>query len=157
MIFGEKFISAKIFFGENGNYPLNHFSFPYTLISHRGRYMSHVISMHRPSDPRETAVSDLSKVILFLVGPRLEHSTLVVRVKQHKHTAIATELFRLFGFSIPNLFIGHLIIYSWHMLSKQFRNPIALNLTRKYIFSKGCLRRRWFRICCQLNIIQTYL
>jgi len=28
--------------------------------------MSHVISMHRPGDPRQTAVSDLSKVILCL-------------------------------------------------------------------------------------------
>jgi len=44
--------------------------------------MSHVISMYRPDDPRQTAVSDLSKVILCLVEPRFEHSTLVVRANQ---------------------------------------------------------------------------
>jgi hypothetical protein len=51
--------------------------------------MSHVISMHRPSDPRETAISDLSKVTLCLVASRFEHRTLVVRAKQHNHSIIA--------------------------------------------------------------------
>jgi hypothetical protein len=41
--------------------------------------MSHVISMQRPDNLRQTAVSDLSKVILCLV----------VRAKQHNHSAIA--------------------------------------------------------------------
>jgi hypothetical protein len=42
--------------------------------------MSHVIRMHRPSDPRQTAVSDSPKVILCLMAPTFEHSTLVVCV-----------------------------------------------------------------------------
>jgi hypothetical protein len=48
--------------------PLNHLSFLYTLTNHKGRYMSHVINMHRPGDPRQIIVSDLFKVILYLVG-----------------------------------------------------------------------------------------
>jgi hypothetical protein len=51
---------------------LNHLSFPYTLTSHKDQYMSHVISMRRPGDPRQAAVSDLSKVILYLVAPRFD-------------------------------------------------------------------------------------
>ncbi len=51
--------------------------------------MSHVISTHRPDDPRQTAVSDLSKVILCPVAPRFGHSNLVVRAKLHNHSAIA--------------------------------------------------------------------
>jgi hypothetical protein len=43
--------------------------------------MSHVISMHRPDDLRQTAVSGLSKVILCLVAPKFEHSTLIVHAK----------------------------------------------------------------------------
>jgi hypothetical protein len=71
--------------------PLNHFSSLYTLTSHKGRCMSHVISMHRPGDPRQTAVSNLSKVIVFLVASRFQHSTLVVCAKQHNHSAIAAH------------------------------------------------------------------
>jgi hypothetical protein len=44
--------------------------------------MSHVISMHRLDDQRQTAVSDLSEVIVCLVAPRFEHTTFVVRAKQ---------------------------------------------------------------------------
>jgi hypothetical protein len=55
--------------------------------------MSHVISMHRPVDRRQTAVSDLSKVIPYLVVPILEHSILVVRDKQHNHSIIAAISF----------------------------------------------------------------
>jgi hypothetical protein len=44
--------------------------------------MSHVISMHRLDGPRQTTVSDLSKVTLCQVTPRFERSTLVVRAKQ---------------------------------------------------------------------------
>jgi hypothetical protein len=51
--------------------------------------MSHVISMHRPGDPRETAVSGLSRVILCLVAPRLEQRTLLVRAQEHNQSAIA--------------------------------------------------------------------
>jgi hypothetical protein len=51
--------------------------------------MSHVISMHRPGDPRQTTVSDLSKVTLCLVVPRFKHNTLVVHARQHNHSAIA--------------------------------------------------------------------
>jgi len=45
--------------------------------------------MHCPSDPKQTAISDLSKVILCLVAPRFEHITLVIQAKEHKHLAIA--------------------------------------------------------------------
>ncbi len=48
--------------------------------------MSHIISMHRLDDSRQTAVSDLSKVILCLVAPRFKHSTVVIRAKQHNHS-----------------------------------------------------------------------
>jgi hypothetical protein len=51
--------------------------------------MSHVISMHRPGDLRQTAVSDLPKVILCLMELSFEHSTLIVRAKQHNHSAVA--------------------------------------------------------------------
>ncbi len=51
--------------------------------------MLHVISMHRPVDSRQTAFSDLSKVIPCLVAAKFEHSTLEVRAKQHKLPAIA--------------------------------------------------------------------
>jgi hypothetical protein len=43
--------------------PLNHLSSPYTLTSHKDQCKSQVIIMHRPVDPRQIAVSDLSKVI----------------------------------------------------------------------------------------------
>jgi hypothetical protein len=68
---------------------LNHLSSPYTLTNHKGRCMSHIISMHRPIDPRQTAFSDLSKIIPCLVAPKFEHSTLAVCAKQHNHSAIA--------------------------------------------------------------------
>ncbi len=48
--------------------------------------------MHRPGDPRQTAVSDLLKIILCLVVLRFEHSTLVVRAKQHNPSVIAATL-----------------------------------------------------------------
>jgi hypothetical protein len=64
---------------------------PYWLATRTGGCISHVISMHCLSDPKQTVISDLSKVILYLVAPRFEHSTLVVRAKQHKHSAIATK------------------------------------------------------------------
>jgi hypothetical protein len=69
--------------------PLNHLSSPYILTNHKGQCMSNAIGMHRPGDPRQTAVSDLSKVILCLVAPSFEHSTLVVSAKQHNHSFIA--------------------------------------------------------------------
>ena len=50
--------------------------------------MSHVISMYRPGDARQAAVSDLSKVILSLMPLRFEYSTLAVRAEQHNHSAI---------------------------------------------------------------------
>jgi len=40
-------------------------------------------------DLGQTAVIDLSKVILSLVVPRLEHNALVVRAKRHNCSAIA--------------------------------------------------------------------
>ncbi len=62
---------------------------PYTLTNHKGWCMLHVVSMHRPVDPRQTAVSELSKVIPCLVAPKFEHNTLAVRAKQHNQLAIA--------------------------------------------------------------------
>jgi hypothetical protein len=50
--------------------------------------MSHVISMHRPGDPRQTAFSDLSKAALCLRVPGMEHCTLVVHARQRNHSAI---------------------------------------------------------------------
>jgi hypothetical protein len=47
--------------------------------------------MHCPDDPRQTAVSDLSKVILYLVLPTFAHIILVVHVKQYNHSAIAAS------------------------------------------------------------------
>ncbi len=52
--------------------PLNHLSSPYTLTKRKGRCLSHVISMHRLGDPRQTDVSDSAKVIPYLVVPRFE-------------------------------------------------------------------------------------
>jgi hypothetical protein len=49
--------------------------------------MSHVISMHRSDDPRQTAFSDLSKVIPYL---RFEYSTLVVRANSHSGLILTT-------------------------------------------------------------------
>jgi hypothetical protein len=55
--------------------------------------MSHVISMHRPGDPRQTAVSDFSKVILpCLMVPRFEDVTLVGLANQHNHSAVGVML-----------------------------------------------------------------
>jgi hypothetical protein len=45
--------------------------------------------MYHPDDPRQTAFRDLSNVILYLLTPRFEHSTLVVRAKQLNHSARA--------------------------------------------------------------------
>jgi len=45
--------------------------------------MSHVISMYHLGDPRQKAVSYLSKIILCLV---VQHSNLVVRAKQNIHS-----------------------------------------------------------------------
>jgi hypothetical protein len=69
--------------------PLNHLSSSYTLNRHKDRCMSYVISMNGTVDPRQTVVSNLSEIIRCLVGPRFEYSTLVVRAKQHNHSAIA--------------------------------------------------------------------
>jgi hypothetical protein len=63
--------------------PLNRLSSLRPLTNHKGRCMSDIISIPRPGDPRQTTVSDSSKVILCLAAPRFEHSTLLVRAKQH--------------------------------------------------------------------------
>jgi hypothetical protein len=39
-------------------------------------------------DPRETAVNDLSKVMLYLVVPRFEHGTLWTHAEQRNHSAM---------------------------------------------------------------------
>jgi hypothetical protein len=71
---------------------LNHLSSPYTLTKHKGPCMSDVISIHHPGDPRQTAVSDLSKVILCLLAQRFEYSTLVVCGKQHYNHSFVSVL-----------------------------------------------------------------
>jgi hypothetical protein len=68
---------------------INELSSLYTPTNRKGQCMSYVISMHRPSDQRQTAVNDLSKVILCLGAPRFKHSTLVVHIKQHNHSDTA--------------------------------------------------------------------
>ncbi len=55
--------------------------------------MSHVITTHRPGDPRQTGTYDLSKVILCLVALRFEHNTLVVGGKQRNALAIVASRF----------------------------------------------------------------
>jgi hypothetical protein len=45
----------------------------------------------RPGDLRPTAVSDVSKVILCLVAPSFEHSTLIVHAKLHHYSAITAD------------------------------------------------------------------
>jgi hypothetical protein len=50
--------------------------------------------MHRPGDPKQTAISDLSKGILSLVAQRFENSTLLVRAGKHNHSAIAAPRLR---------------------------------------------------------------
>jgi hypothetical protein len=69
--------------------PFNHLNSTYTLTNHKGPCMSPVISMPCPGDPRQTAVSDLSKVILYLLASRFEHSSLVVCARQHNQSTIA--------------------------------------------------------------------
>jgi hypothetical protein len=59
--------------------PFNHLNSPYTLTSHKGSCMSHVISMFRPGYQTQTVVSELSKIIVCLTAQRFEHSTLVLR------------------------------------------------------------------------------
>jgi hypothetical protein len=49
--------------------------------------MSHVISKHRSDDPRQTAVSDLTKVVSRLVVPRFEQ----VRAERLNHSGIAAK------------------------------------------------------------------
>ena len=44
---------------------------------------------YRTGDPRQIAVRDLSRVIPWLVVLRFEHSTLIVRVEQLNHSAMA--------------------------------------------------------------------
>jgi hypothetical protein len=65
--------------------------FLHTLTSHQGRCMSHVISMHRPGDARQTAVSDWPKIILCLVAPRFEYSSLVAYAKQYNPSALVAS------------------------------------------------------------------
>ncbi len=65
---------------------LKHLSSLYTLTNHKGWCMSNAISMRCPGDLRQAFVIELSKVILCLVATRFEHSTLLVRTKQHNHS-----------------------------------------------------------------------
>jgi hypothetical protein len=51
----------------------NQLSSPHTLTNHKAR---------------QAGLSNFSKVILYLVAPRFEHSTLILRAKQHNHTTI---------------------------------------------------------------------
>jgi hypothetical protein len=75
--------------------PLNHSSSPSTLTNHKGRCISHAISMHRLGDLRQTTISNLSTAILCLVAARFEHSTFVVRARQHRHSAIVADFYKI--------------------------------------------------------------
>jgi hypothetical protein len=69
---------------------VSHFHFHKThLKNEKWQPWSHVVTMHRIGDPWQTAVSDLSKVILCLVALKFEQSNLVVRAQQHNHSATA--------------------------------------------------------------------
>ncbi|CAF1224030.1 unnamed protein product [Didymodactylos carnosus] len=49
-------------------------------------------TVYRTDDPRQAAVNDLPRVILCLVAPRLEHSTLGVRAEQLNHSVTAAPI-----------------------------------------------------------------
>ncbi len=72
--------------------PPNRLSFPYTLTNHilvtRTGVCHNVVSMYRPGGTRQITVSDLSKVVVCLVAPRFERSTLILCVEQLNHSAI---------------------------------------------------------------------
>jgi hypothetical protein len=53
-------------------------SSPYTLTNHKGRCMSHVISMHRPGDPRQTGVRDFHSTIAALIKAEISLATVAI-------------------------------------------------------------------------------
>jgi hypothetical protein len=69
--------------------------------------------MHRLSDPRQTAINALSKVIIHLVAPRFEDNTLAVRAKQHNHSFIAVTAYKYtpFVFIDSSVVLGLFLIY----------------------------------------------
>jgi hypothetical protein len=69
--------------------------------------------MHRLSDPRQTAISDLSKVIICLVAPSFENNTLAVRAKQHNHSFIAATGYKYTSivFIDSSVVLGLFLIY----------------------------------------------
>jgi hypothetical protein len=75
--------------------------------------MLHIISMHRLSDPRQTAINTLSKVIIYLVASRFEDNTLAVRAKQHNHSfiAVATYKYTSSVFIDSSVVLGLFLIY----------------------------------------------
>ncbi len=85
--------------------PLDHLSSSYTLNSHQGLCMSHIIILLRPSDPIQT-------VIVCLVAPRFEQCTLPVGAKQHNHAAIAAILSEFtFSSFLPAIIWGKLHVF----------------------------------------------
>jgi hypothetical protein len=117
----------------------------YTLTSHRGRCMSHVISMHRVGDPRQTAVKDLSRFIPCLAAPRFEHSSLVVRSEKLTHSAIGTMKRRLTHPSSR----CHLYDFSnVHAMLKSafsfFHSRLLLTMFISLIFHKDCIKSSLF-------------
>ncbi len=72
--------------------------------------------MPRLGDPRQTAINELSKVILSLMVPRFEYSTLVVRAKQHNRSPIA-----------PRYINTYVLIYS-SRINTRLDEIITLNI-----------------------------
>ena len=49
-------------------------------------FITTLLVWYRTCPPRQTDVSDWSKVIQYMMAPRLEHTILVVRVEQCNHS-----------------------------------------------------------------------
>ncbi len=96
--------------------------------------MSRVISMHRPDDPRQTAVSDLSKVILCLLAPSFERSTLVVRAKQNTHSATVAPSLRHSCVAKTQLRLTHLLMFlilRAEIINDSISHSLSANLNNK--------------------------
>jgi hypothetical protein len=106
--------------------PLKHLSSPYTHTSLNGWCMSHVISMHRPGDPRQTAVRDLSKVILCLVAPSFEHRSSLVLGKQHHYSVRLNNIFIYLTYHLWNALNS---FFSWSELYKAQLNVSRVHFT----------------------------
>jgi hypothetical protein len=81
--------------------------------------------MHRPGDPRQAAISDdLSKVVRCLVILKFDNSTLAVRAKQHKYSAIEAKN-QMTEFRLETLSIGR-SNDPWNILEASAEKNVAL-------------------------------